>query len=337
MDSIQLKLTFVPGLKDVVLGEIAQNKKLRLTKVDEDEAYIEFITNFKILRGLRSVLNVYVIKQDEKLNPKYISNHKSILAGLIDLAISSGDKFKTFKLSCAGSESPEVREIESFVANTYKLTKSDDADLEIYIGKVGDIWELGVRLTARPLSLRDYKVANTKGGLNPTIAYAMNSFCNLELATSYLNAFSGSATLLIEAGIINPKLKLVGFDINGKTNALAVQNIKKAGLIKSIHLKTADISNRPDLGQFDVITSDLPFGMQISKNEDLEKLYGVFVNYCEEFLNPKGKLVVFTNEHELFAKIIESSKFKITKTLDLKIPTSVNAYLYPKVFVCRIN
>lgn len=213
----------------------------------------------------------------------------------------------------------------------------EEADLEIYIGKVDVLWEVGVRISSRPLTSRDYRIENIKGGLNSTIAYAMNSYGNLISAQSYLNTFSGSGTLLIEAGLLNKNLRLVGFDSNGKSNALAIINIKKAGLIKSIVLKTSDILKIPDFGKFDVIASDLPFGMQISKDQDLEVLYKSFVRYSEKFLNPQGRLVVYTTEHQLLRQILKSSKFSITQTLDLKVSTIVGAYITPKVFVCEIK
>ena len=246
-------------------------------------------------------------------------------------------------------------EIQNYIINTYKLNKAEEADVEIYISKPNDLWELSVRLTARPLSLRDYRVANIKGGLNPTVAHAMNTFCNIGvksnssstsfpygLPVSYLNVFSGSGTLLIEAGLealkSNPNLKLVGFDIDGKSNALAIQNIKKADLIKQIHLKTADIYNKPHLGKFDIIVSDLPFGMQISSKENIDNLYQTFVTYCEETLTKDGVMVAYTTEHKTLQRILESSNFNITKTLDLVISTGVvNTYLYPRIFVCKFK
>lgn len=342
-----VKLTFISGLKSIVLEEIAKHPEIVIVEANEDRIYIDLPKDFKNILSLKSILNAYIVKQDEKLNPYYLSNHKSILGGLIDMVLKLGNKetskFKTFKVRCAGSDSKEVIEIQDYINKTYKLSGNEDADLEIYISKPSEIWEVSVRVTSRPLSLRDYRVANIKGGLNPTIAYAMNTFCNLSLDSieSYLNIFSGSGTLLIEAGMetreLDHKLKLVGFDINGKTNALAIQNIKKADLIKQIHLKTADIFTKPDLGKFDIITSDLPFGMQISKNEDLEKLYQTFVNYSEEFINKEGVLVVYTTEYKILNKILETSKLKIIKTLDLVMPTSVGSYIYPRIFVCKLG
>jgi 23S rRNA G2445 N2-methylase RlmL len=174
--------------------------------------------------------------------------------------------------------------------------------------------------------------------MDPTIAYAVNSLCGLDDANYYLNIFSGSATLLIEAAQCYPKLEiLVGLDNDKKHISLAIQNIKKAGLIKKIQLKEIDIFDKPDIGKFDAITSDLPFGMSISKNEDLEKLYRQFVEYCQSTLTPDGNMVVYTSEYEIFVNAIVESDFKIIKQLELKFTTSVNSYLRTKIFVCRLK
>jgi len=330
-----LKITFIPGLKEVVSGEIKEHPEINIIEEGNDKMYLDLNSDFKKVCELKSILNIYVVKRSEEFNPHFISKHKSILANLIDTVLKlSNDKFKTFKLSCAGSDSKDVLEIINFIIDTYKIEESEQADMDIFIGKSKGLWEVGVRATARPLSLREYKVENIKGGLNPTIAYAMNAFCNLSGVNSYINIFSGSATLLIEAGLINNELKLFGFDNNGKSIAQAVKNIKKAGLIKVVELKNADIFEEPDFGKFDVITSDLPFGMQISKGDDLEKLYKSFVKYSEKTLNPKGTLVIYTTENEILEPILGKSSFKIIKTLDLTVSTVVNKYIYPKIFVC---
>lgn len=335
----EIKLAFVTGLKEIVLDEIKQFKDVHVIKEGTDSFYLDFLENFNFIKSLRSVSRAYIVVQDFKYNPFYISNHKSILSNLIEIVINGNkDIFKTFKITCAGPDSPEVHSISEYIQTTYKIIQKEEADLKIHIIKIGEIWEVGIQITSRPLSLREYKIKNMSGAMDPTIAYAVNSLCELENINSYLNVFSGSGTLLIEAGQCYPNLKqLIGFDNNKKHISLSIQNIKKAGLIKKIQIREKDIFSKPDLGKFDVITSDLPFGMSISKNEDLRKLYECFVEYCQEVLGQKGRLVVYTSEHELFKKIILKSKFKIIKKIDIKFTTSVNSYLYPKILLCEFK
>lgn len=338
METYLLKLTFIEGLKDIVENELKQFSAIKISKINDIFLYVEIDKNtIENILNLKSITSAYIVKQDERYNPKFINKHKSILGELIEIVVKDKPKdFKTFKIRCAGSTSDEIIQIEKYIEDSYKLRKADDADLEIYINKIESLWEICVRLSSRPLSIREYKDKNIKGGLNSNIAYAMNSFCDLYNIQSYLNIFSGSATLLIEAALINPNIKLIGLDIDKKTNSFAIQNIKKAGLIKNIQIKTYDIFENPDLGKFDAITANLPFGMQISKGENLPKLYEQFIQYSKNCLNPKGVLIAYTTEDEIFENTIKNTDFKIVQKIDLKIYSSLNSYLYPKIFICNL-
>ena len=121
------------------------------------------------------------------------------------------------------------------------------------------------------------------------------------------------------------------------TPEFTIKNIKKAGLIKRVQVKEADIFDKPNFGTFDAIVSDLPFGMSISKNEDLDKLYTTFIQYCEDLLNNNGRLVIYTSEYELVEPILHKSQFKIVQSLQLKFITNVDAYLRPKIIVCEFE
>ncbi|KKT82922.1 MAG: hypothetical protein UW81_C0031G0006 [Candidatus Giovannonibacteria bacterium GW2011_GWC2_44_9] len=320
---LEIKLAFITGLRDVVLNEVSQYPNLHIVRERReplygDFMYFDFVKDFGKLTTLRSVLRAYIIAQGSRYNPRYISNHKSILGGIVAMILEGQDsKFKTFKIFCAGADSPTIRSIAEYIKNTYKLTETEEADLKIHIIKTEKNWEIGAEITPRPLSFRDYRTKHMSGAMDPTIAYAVNSLCDLEHTSSYLNIFSGSATLLIEAGQCYPNLKqLVGFDNNKKIISLAYQNIKKAGLIRKIQLKEKDIFDEPDLGRFDVITSDLPFGMSISKNEDLEKLYRCFIEYSEDNLNRGGRFAVYTSKHEVLKKnIVKYKNTELTVSL----------------------
>jgi len=304
MEKAVIKIVYVPGLGDIVQGELAANA-INILDSNKANAYYIHQDEFKAVLNLRSITNAFLTISGEVLNPRYISSHKSILGNLIEKVISKHalHAFKTFKLSCAGQESDEVRQIKKYIENTFKLAAAEEADLEIYIGKQNDTWEIGVRITSRPLTLREYRVAHMPGGMDPTIAHAMNVLARADNAASYLNPFSGSGTLLIEAGMINNSIKLVGFDIDGKRNAEAVKNIKKAGLIKNIQLHTSNIFDNPDFGSFDIIASDLPFGMQILQHNALPDLYNSFFDYCSQKLRPNG-IVVVTKDKCTFLKIM---------------------------------
>lgn len=337
--NLKIKLAFITGLQQIVADEVSRYPDMRILSKEIDCLYLDLPQKYLDTLRLKSISRAFVVVQDSRYNPTYISKHKSIIGELVDMVISTDKKnFKSFKIICAGSDSPEVRSIVRYIQEEYDLIEKEEADIKIHIIKPDDVWEIGVQLTARPLSLRDYKVRHMNGAMDTTIAYAMNSLCELERKESYLNAFSGSATLLIEAGQNFPNLKkLVGFDNTKEHISLAMQNIKKSGLIKRIQIYEKDIFDKPDLGKFDCIVADLPFGMAISKDENLENLYQCFIEYSEKNLNNNGVLAIYTSENELLEKLLLKSHFSITKTIQLKFITSVNAYLRPKIFICKLK
>jgi len=334
--NVEFKLSFVNGLKEVVLKEIEKNKNIHVHRTDEDSVYISYFETHEWVLNLKSVSKAYIISRNDRYNPSYITSHKSIVGELIEKVTADKKReFKTFNIMCAGSNSPEVKNINKYIESTFALVKKEEADLKIHIIKVNNTWEVGVQISPRPLSLRSYKIENMSGAMDPTIAYALNSECNILNKKSYLNAFSGSATLLIEAGLEYAHLEsLVGFDNNKTHLSLAIQNIKKSGLLTRITLKEKNIYDSLEFGTFDVITADLPFGMAISKGENLQKMYTQFIYFCEKSLYTDGVLAIFTNEPTLLETVIASSKFEIIKILDLKIPTNVHLYLKPKIFWC---
>jgi 23S rRNA G2445 N2-methylase RlmL len=336
-ESLKIKLSFVNGLGPVVLQEL-DKAGIHAEDSSEDSVLINYTEDLITkVKELRSIARAYLVLQGDGYHTAYVSKHKSVLGNLIQTVVSH-DTFNSFKVSCAGSDSPEVRGIVKYIEETLQIPEADDADLKIHIIKTGETWEVGVQLTPRPLFIRDYKVMNMKGAMDPTIAYAANTFARLDSAKSYLNVFSGSGTLLIEAGLSYPNLEtLIGFDNDKQHLSLSIQNIKKAGLIKRVKVKEADIFDKPQLGKFDAIVSDVPFGMSISKDEDLHQLYKAFVEYCEVALNPAGRLIVYTSEHDVMKSILDSSQFKIVDAISLKFITNVEAYLKPKIFACELK
>lgn len=339
-NNLKLKLVYTPGLRGVVFDEINKKTNFNILGEDEDSFYIDYVDNFEDIKILKTISRVYLVIRDSRYNPLYISNHKSVLGELIEIVLNKNDKsnFKSFKINCAGSNSSEVSEIKDYISNEFKLIESEESDLKIYIAKIEDVWEIGIQITPRPFSLREYKVRNMSGAMDPTIAYSLNYLCSLEKYKTYLNVFSGSATLMIEAGLNYQNLeKVIGFDNNKEHLSLSIQNIKKAGLIKKAEVKEFDIFDNPELGKFDVIASDLPFGMAISKGEDLESLYKKFIEYCEKTLNPEGKLGVYTSEFKIFENLIVNSKFKLEKEVKIDLITNEEQYLPVKILILKLR
>jgi tRNA G10 N-methylase Trm11 len=331
-----IRLNFISGLSEIVTKELEQFPTLSIQSVTPEALYLASYADLHAILHLRSITHAFLVKRGENLHPAFLANHKSVLMELVEEVLAfNNHTMRTFSLSCAGNDSDEVKSIIRHLENQYKLFhEPDHADLKIYIGKNNAVWEIGVELTPRPISERAYKVAHIKGGMHPTIAYAMNSLCDLPHRTSYLNPCSGSATLLIEAAQLNATMQLVGFDNNKEHLSLSIQNLKQAKLLTLVQVKYLNLLDRPNLGRFDVIASDLPFGMHIGKHEDLDALYQACMDLCEASLAPGGILALYTTETKLLERLLENSPFEIVQKLNLKVVTNVDSYIYPTIFIC---
>jgi len=100
MNRPKIKLSYITGLKSVVLKELKQFDFKILDEVD-DSVFIAFSDEtLSKTTHLRSVARAYVVFQNNECHPSYISNHKSILGNLIDVVVKDDKKnFKSFKKS----------------------------------------------------------------------------------------------------------------------------------------------------------------------------------------------------------------------------------------------
>ena len=95
---LQLKLSYISGLSPVVLDEL---KRFNFRILDEagDSVFIEFSEKMiSKVKKLRSVSCAYLILQDNRYHPTYISNHKLILGDLIGI-VTEYDRFNTFRIN----------------------------------------------------------------------------------------------------------------------------------------------------------------------------------------------------------------------------------------------
>ncbi|MDP3955662.1 MAG: hypothetical protein Q8Q18_00240 [bacterium] len=337
--TLEYKFSFIEGLESIVRSEIANKLGIADLYFEEESLYTMYRVPLSAVRALKSVARVYVVAKNAEFSPVYVNRHKSILGDIIKIILAEhNEKFLTFNISVAGKDSPEIHEISTYIASTFKLQESDSADLKIHIGKNRERWEIGAQISKRPLSLRGYRAEHMPGAMDATIAYALNSLCELERAETYLNPFCGSATLLLEAADEYTNLtSLIGFDDDKKILSFAYKNVGEAGMLSRITLKYGDVVKSPELGPADVITADLPFGMVISKDEDIARLYDAFVSYASHKLNPDGCLGVFTPKAELIENSLRNSQFKNVKKIPTKIITSVDAYLWPTIYICKFK
>ncbi len=108
-----------------------------------------------------------------------------------------------------------VRWREMLAAETGLTDVADEGDLLIRLRRPLDGaegWDVLIRLSPRPLSVRPWRACNLPGALNATVAHVMAGLTLPDSDDVVLNIACGSATLLIERLIEGPARIAMGCD-----------------------------------------------------------------------------------------------------------------------------
>jgi tRNA G10 N-methylase Trm11 len=315
------KLEFLKGLEDFVESELKEKtKEFSIYHKSEGIIYLN-TSDDKALKELKSVNNAYECVIDRNLNPKQLAGNLNKIESVLEKFKGDSD-FTSFNIDISGHQTNESLRIREYISSFLNISESNTPDLQINYGKKPFIgWDISFRLSPRPLSKRTWKIGNIEGGLNPTIAYCMNTLTKPNERQRYLNIFAGSGTLLIERLAWGYR-ELIGFDNNGANISSAYQNIRAANC-KDIKIENHDIYGSPDFGLFDVIIGDIPFGAQIGSESNLKSLYSHILNYCSNSIARGGVVVLFTSQRELLESMVEKSKkFYLKDRFDVELNTT---------------
>jgi 23S rRNA G2445 N2-methylase RlmL len=243
------------------------------------------------------------------------------LAGaVVDVARAAQPGMRSFRLAAAGSDSAVFRRIADLIAATTSL-REDRADGELlirvrpYSEGGGGGWEVLLRLTPRPLSTRAWRVCNRPGGLNATVAVALNEMLGLDRDGAYLNLMCGSGTLLVERALAAPHGRLVGVDIDRQALECTATNLAAAGVAQAAELVAADIAD-PALeqrllamagaaGGFTAIAADVPWGDAVGSHDANRGLHLSVSRVAMRLLAPGGRLGVVSHEIRLLKEVFE--------------------------------
>ena len=267
-----VELELLNGLLPFVSAEL-QSNGVRVVW-ERDEAVRVVSSDLRSLLNLRCVVAAYLVTTFDVPRPKALlgDQHFRRLLGALETvrALHPAGAFTSFRFGAAGSDSGVFKRLAAQLGAVTGLSYDPlDGDLLLRVRPSDERrkegWEVLTRLSPRPLSARDWRVCNLVGGLNATVAVAMNALTQLKnsdryLNARYLNAMCGSGTLLIERALQESNARLVGCDLDGDALACAAQNVQAAG-VGNVDLVHADATALPfEDGSFDVVTADLPWG-----------------------------------------------------------------------------
>ncbi|HVV56957.1 MAG TPA: methyltransferase [Gaiellaceae bacterium] len=118
---------------------------------------------------------------------------------------------------------------------------------------------VGVRLGARPLHRRPYRVVSRPGALHPPLARAMVRLARPCFGARLADPFCGTGTIAVEAKLCRPDLRVVASDVDGDAVRAARTNVAAAGVEVSVRRAPA-----ASLDAADCVVSNPPWGRRVA-------------------------------------------------------------------------
>ena len=335
----------LPGLKPLVEAELGRQlgKKMAILPISDRSEALAFHYNGPIadLLRLRTVIAVYLVQHFAIPRPRALLGHQhfqTLLKQIISvLNRFQPGRFRTFRFSAAGKTSAIFARLRDEIQTKTGLVYNDDqGDLLIRIrpaklSRTG--WEVLLRLSPRPLSVRSWRKHDMPGALNATIAAAMLELTQPKPTDRFCNLMSGSATLLIERLNRLPAKMAVGGDLDPIILAVARQNIQAAGLSAQIDLLNLDAVQTPfPAGSFDVICADPPWGQLVGSPQQPINLYPNFLAEAGRLAAPEARLVVLTHRISLFERTLPdfAAVWRLERALQI-----YQGGLHPKIYCLK--
>lgn len=209
--------------------------------------------------------------------------------------------------SFVGERNYSTDEIKAVIAAAVRATHrwdyADDdaeADLNVRVFIDGERAHVGVRLAARPLHQREYRVATTPAALKAPVAAAMLRVAGITLSKAGVGAVvdvcGGSGVIALEAALLG--VRAVSGDSSGEVLTAASRNVAAlpAACRSLASLAHWDGERLPLLsGSVSRIVSDLPWGKQVQVNDSLTALYHRLCAEIERVLSADGCVVLLTS------------------------------------------
>ncbi len=264
--------------------------------------------------------------------------------------------FGTFRASCdrLGAhtfESPDVeRAIGTVVDELTPLkVKLRGWDVAVRCDVRKDRATIAVQTTPRAISAdRLDRPYMPRTALKPTVAWAMLRLIRPEPGSGepepglILDPFCGSGTVLQEAALQLPEVRLIGGDSYARHLPGVRENLDAAGLSdRDIQLFDGDAKELSwnleelgvPLGSVDAVVTNPPFGLRLGDRMDFERFYGLVLRELSKVVRPGGKVVMLVVKRGTFNR-----RLNRLGTFERKhVRVLETGRVYPGVFVLERN
>ncbi len=275
-----------------------------------------------VLRRLRLAVAVYRSLAFPVPRPKALlgdEHFRVLLDALRPGGPEAPDRMQRFRFAAAGSDSPVFRRLAAALERGTGLRyEADEGELLLRVrpDPHADGWEVLARLTPRPLSARAWRACNRPGGLNATVAVAMNDLAEVRANDRYVNLMCGSGTLAIERLLAGEAACVVALDSQPDAVGCARRNLEAARLGDRVDLRLDDVRTFAPDGAFDVLTVDLPWGDAVGDHRANARLYPEVLAAAARVSAADARLVVLTHELRLFeAALRDQATWRVDRDL----------------------
>lgn len=186
-------------------------------------------------------------------------------------------------------------------------------DVEVRVDVVENWCLVGISVTRESLHKRKYRVFEHPAALRPTIAYAMVRLAEPKPGNVFVDPMAGGGTILIEAAhFMGDRLKLYGFDINGRFVEGARVNAEAAGVAHLITFARGDCRRLSELvSGVDRVVTNPPYGVRMEPRGGVRRLYRAFAREAYKAMEPGGRLVAITLKSGTMRKALLDGGFSV--------------------------
>lgn len=271
------------------------------------------------LLSSKTTLSLFAVYRFEIPRPRAFlgEEHLTRLVGCIEGNLLSQ---KSFRFGAAGSDSAVFNRLAETLVNRLKLRhdpKTGELLMRFRPSEDGEAWEVLIRASELPLSVRSWRLVDFPGALNGPVAAAIVLLSEPTAGDRVCNLMSGSGTLLIERALAGPARSLVGVELDFKLIEAARTNYRGLSEGQEIRWIQGDARATPLSGnRFDVVYCDLPWGERVGKRARLSELYKRTCFEIERLLVADGVAFMLTQRGEVLGKVL--SEFKSLEVLDTR-------------------
>ncbi len=170
-----------------------------------------------------------------------------------------------------------------------------ESDLNVRLFIVHDTAYVGIRLGHNALHERAYKNAQRPGSLKPTVAAAMHQLADLQNGDVLLDPCCGAGTILVEAP---ENIFVSGGDVDLSALNATQENVTHAG--KNMTISQWDARTLPlKTNSVDKLVTNLPWGRQITVDDELADFYAAICTEIQRVLKPDGCAIILTSLPDL--------------------------------------